>query len=151
MRPHLKRIIFGGMAGTALMTLMMRFLAPMMIGHPMDIAALLGNMMGNSWVLGMLAHSVNGIVIFPLAYVFVAYRFLSGPPLIRGMLWGIVLWLAAESMVMPMAGAGFFSSEIGGIKAAVAAFLGHLAYGAVFGFIAAGTEAHVPERVQRRA
>ena len=34
----------GGLAGTALIALMMRSLAPMMIGHPMDTAEMLGKM-----------------------------------------------------------------------------------------------------------
>jgi len=44
----------GGLAGTVLMALMMRSLAPMMIGHPMDTAEMLGKMIGNNWALGML-------------------------------------------------------------------------------------------------
>jgi len=36
----LPRAIGGGLAGTVVFTLMMKFLAPEMIGHPMDIAAL---------------------------------------------------------------------------------------------------------------
>jgi hypothetical protein len=64
----------GGLAGTVVMTLMMRFIAPMMLGHPMDIAAMLGNMMGGSWAIGMVAHLMNGIVIFPLAYAFLVFR-----------------------------------------------------------------------------
>lgn len=151
MKSNLMKAMLGGLAGTALMTIMMRFVAPMMLGRPMDIAAMLGKMMGGSWALGMMVHLINGIVIFPLAYVLVADRFLPGMPLIRGMLWGIVLWLAAESMVMPMAGAGFFSSEAGGMKAVVAALIGHLAYGAVFGAIAGGAVAEVPSREKHRA
>ena len=42
----LPRAVIGGLAGTVVFTLMMRFLAPAMIGHPMDIAAVLGTFTG---------------------------------------------------------------------------------------------------------
>jgi len=135
MRPSLARSIAGGAAGTVVMTMLMRFVAPLMLGHPMDIASMLGNMMGGSWTLGMAVHILNGVIIFPLAYALVAFRFLPGAPVLRGVFWGVVLWLAAETIVMPAAGAGFFSSEIGGTKAALAALMGHLVYGASLGFI----------------
>jgi uncharacterized membrane protein YagU involved in acid resistance len=141
----------GGLAGTVVMTMMMRFVAPMMLGHPMDIAAMLGNMMGGSWAIGMAVHLMNGIVIFPLVYAFLVFRYLPGPPVARGMIFGAILWLVAEIMVMPMAGAGFFSSEIGGAKAVMAALMGHLVYGALLGAIAGSAELEAPERAARRA
>ena len=42
----LPRAIIGGFAGTVVFTLMMKFLAPEMIGHPMDIAVVLGTFTG---------------------------------------------------------------------------------------------------------
>jgi uncharacterized membrane protein YagU involved in acid resistance len=151
MRPNLTRSVAGGLAGTLAMTLMMRFVAPLMLGHPMDIASMLANMMGTSWALGMAAHIVNGVVIFPLAYALVAFRFLPGLPVVRGLLWGVALWLAAEALVMPMVGSGFFSSDIGGAKAALAALLGHLVYGALLGFVGGPAAADVSQRAAGRA
>jgi uncharacterized membrane protein YagU involved in acid resistance len=151
MKPSLMKSVAGGLAGTVVMSMMMRFVAPMMLGHPMDIAAMLGNMMGGSYALGMAAHLMNGIVIFPLAYAFLAFRFLPGPPALRGMTFGVILWLLAEVIVMPMAGAGFFSSEIGGAKAVMAALMGHLVYGALLGAIAGTAGFEAPERAATRA
>ena len=151
MKPNLMKSIAGGLAGTVMMTMMMRFVAPMMLGHPMDIAGMLANMMGISWAIGMVAHVMNGVVIFPLAYALVAFRFLPGSPALRGILWGVVLWLVAEMMVMPMAGAGFFSSEIGGAKAVFAALMGHIVYGALLGFISGTAVVDAPERATSRA
>ena len=151
MRPNLTRSIAGGLAGTLAMTLMMRFVAPLMLGHAMDIASMLANMIGGSWALGMAAHIVNGVVVFPLVYALVAFRFLPGSPVLRGLFWGVVLWLAAETLVMPMAGAGFFSSEIGGAKAAFAALVGHLVYGALLGFIGGPASADAPQTAAGRA
>jgi uncharacterized membrane protein YagU involved in acid resistance len=151
MKPNLLKSMAGGLAGTVVMSMMMRFVAPMMLGHPMDIAGMLANMMGGLYAIGMAAHLMNGIVIFPLLYTFLAFRYLPGPPLVRGLLWGAALWLMAEVIVMPMAGAGFFSAEIGGMKAVVAALMGHLVYGALLGAIAGSAVVEAPQRVTRRA
>jgi hypothetical protein len=139
------RSVVGGLAGTVVMTLMMRFVAPLMLGHPMDIAAMLGHMVGG-WTMGMVAHLMNGVVIVPLVYALVAFRILPGPPVLRGVLLGAALWLVAETIVMPTAGAGFFSSQIGGAKAVLAALLGHLVYGALLGSIGGAGVLDAPRR-----
>ncbi len=136
MNPNIIKTILGGIAGTLMMSLMMRFVAPMMVGQPMDIAAMLGNMMGNNYAIGMAVHGLLGVLVFPLVYAFFMFRLLPGSPLIKGMSWGLILWLLAETMIMPMAGAGFFMSEIGGMKAVLAALMGHLVYGGLLGVIA---------------
>jgi uncharacterized membrane protein YagU involved in acid resistance len=136
MNPNIIKAILGGIAGTLTMSLMMRFVAPMMVGQPMDIAAMLGNMMGNNYAMGMAVHIMLGVLVFPLIYAILVFRFLPGAPLIKGMTWGLILWLLAETLVMPMAGAGFFMSEIGGMKAVMAALMGHLVYGGLLGVIA---------------
>ncbi len=136
MRPDIKNALYGGIAGTLVMTLMMMFIAPTLTGQPMDIAALLGGMLGNSYALGMAGHLMMGIVIFPLIYVYVLYERLPGSPLLKGIIWGIVLWVMAAVLVMPMAGAGFLMSNIGGMMALVAALMGHIVYGGLLGLIA---------------
>ncbi|PKM38493.1 MAG: hypothetical protein CVV06_00200 [Gammaproteobacteria bacterium HGW-Gammaproteobacteria-10] len=136
MKLNLVKTLAGGFAGTLLMTLMMQYAAPMMIGHPMDIAAMLGNMMGGVYAIGMTMHIMLGVLVFPLLYALVMFRFLPGPPWLKGLLYGSILWFLAATMVMPMAGAGFFMSEIGGFKAAMAALMGHWVYGGLLGAIA---------------
>jgi uncharacterized membrane protein YagU involved in acid resistance len=147
MKPNLSKVFLGGFAGTVAMTLMMYFVAPMMLGKPMDIAAMLGSVMGGSWTLGMIAHLMNGAVIFPLLFAFVVVRFLPGPAAVKGMGWGVALWVVAQVVVMPMMGAGFFSANAGGMMAAVASLMGHLVYGALLGSVgAAPALAPVPAR-----
>lgn len=150
MKPRLAQSFVGGLAGTVAMSVLMRFVAPMMLGHPMDIAAMIGNMMGGSLAMGLVIHLLNGVVVFPLVYALIVFRFLPGPPLVRGALWGAVLWLMAEVVVMPMAGAGLFSAEIGGAIAAVAALMGHLVYGALLGLIGGAAVVGSPERASSR-
>ena len=59
-----------------------------------------------------------------------------GPPVLRGMLWAGCLWLALETLVAPLLGAGVFSAALGGFPAALRALLGYLVSGATLGGIA---------------
>ena len=143
MKPEIKMAVIGGVAGTLVMTMMMMFVAPMMTGMPMDIAAMLGGMLGG-YTMGMIAHLMMGIIVFPLAYALVAYGFLPGSALVKGLTFGVVLWVLAATMVMPMAGGGFLMSNIGGMMALVASLMGHLVYGGLLGAIAGeGSADHV--------
>ncbi len=140
--PTFARAALGGFAGTVVMTAMMYLVAPMM-GLHMDIAAMLGSMLGGSWFAGLMMHVVNGTVIFPAIYAFVLYARLPGAPAVRGTVWGIVLWLIAQTMVMPMMGAGLFSSAMGGVMAAMGSLISHLLYGSLLGAVASASEPRV--------
>ncbi|HUY90095.1 MAG TPA: DUF6789 family protein [Pirellulales bacterium] len=132
-RPDIIRSVLGGFLGTVAMTMMMYFLAPKMLGHPMDIAKMLGSMLGGNWWAGMAMHFINGTLIFPLIYAYFLYRVLPGGPAVKGTVWGVVLWLLAQVVVMPLIGAGFFS---GSTMAAMSSCIGHVVYGGLLGWVA---------------
>ena len=136
---HYVKAMLGGFSGTIVMTLMMYFVAPVMTGQSMDIAEKLGTMLGNSWIMGMIAHWVNGVLVFPTIYVSLLVPLLNIHHVLRGMIWGIILWLIAQAMVMPMIGAGFFSANLG-VKAVVASLISHIIYGVLLGAIAGAPE-----------
>ena len=140
--PTFTRAALGGFIGTVAMTVMMYVVAPMM-GLHMDIAAMLGSMLGGSWTAGLMMHFVNGSVIFPAIYTYALYAHLPGSPAIRGTVWGVLLWLVAQTMVMPMTGAGLFSSAMGGVMAAMGSLIGHILYGSLLGIIASTPEPRV--------
>ncbi len=140
--PTFARAALGGFVGTLAMTAMMYLLAPMM-GLHMDIAAMLGSMLGGSWTAGLMMHVVNGSVIFPAIYAYALYARLPGSPAIRGTVWGVALWLIAQTAVMPMMGAGVFSSAMGGMMAAMGSLIGHVLYGSLLGVIASVPELRV--------
>jgi uncharacterized membrane protein YagU involved in acid resistance len=140
--PTFARAALGGFIGTVVMTAMMYIVAPMMGVH-MDIAAMLGSMLGGSWALGLMMHFANGAIIFPAIYAYVIYARLPGSPVVRGTVWGVALWLIAQTMVMPMMGAGLFSSEAGGMMAAMGSLVGHILYGSALGFVASTSERRV--------
>jgi hypothetical protein len=135
MHPNIGKTIGGGFVGTLVMTMMMYLVAPMM-GLNMDIAAMLGGMLGIGWTGGMLMHLINGTIIFPLIYAFALYSRLPGNPVLKGTTWGVTLWLVAQVIVMPMMGAGMFSAAMGGMMAAGGSLAGHVIYGALLGAIA---------------
>ena len=81
----------------------------------------------------MLVHILNGAIIFPLAFVFLFYRLLPGSPATKGVVFGVVLWLASQLLVMPIMGAGLFSAHVGGIRAAAVLLFGHVVYGWLVG------------------
>ena len=133
----LPRAIGGGLAGTVVFTLMMRFLAPEMIGHPMDIAAVLGTFTGLGTPAGMLMHFLLGTLGFAIAFVIVG-PYLPGPGWLRGVTFMTVIWFLGGLIAMPVLGVGLF---FGGAKEAIAALFGHVALGAILGIIA-----RLPER-----
>ena len=148
MKPKIGNALLGGLVGTAVMTMMLYLVAPMM-GIRMDIAASLGQMLGGSWTLGLVMHFINGSVIFSLLYALLLYRALPGGPVGKGIAWGVALWLIAQLMVVPMMGGGIFSSKMGGMMAAVGSLVNHILYGAFLGWIA-GPKAQ-PQQAPARA
>jgi uncharacterized membrane protein YagU involved in acid resistance len=140
--PSLGRAVLGGFVGTVALTAMMYLVAPMM-GLHMDIAAMLGSMLGGSWTAGMMMHFINGSLIFPAIYAYALYNYLPGSPALKGTAWGVVLWLVAQLLVMPMMGAGVFSSAVGGMMAAAGSLVGHILYGSLLGVMASAPQARV--------
>jgi len=147
MRPNFGRTILGGLAGTVAITLLMYEGAPMMGLPKMDIAAMLGQILGG-WTPGMMMHFVNGVAIFPLIYAYSLFSKLPGAPTLKGLTFGVVLWAMAQLIVMPMMGAGIFGLKMGGMMAAIASLAGHIVYGALLGWIAGHGHA---ERIERTA
>ena len=132
MRQHdMAKAMLGGLLGTLLQTLTVYGVAPMMAGQSPDVAA----MLGFSCAPGMFTHLLSGSVIFPLGYVWLSSQIVSGPPVLRGMLWAGLIWCSAEVIVAPMLGAEVFSTALGGLPAALRALLGYLVYGATLGSI----------------
>ena len=119
-----------GLLGTLLQTITVYGVAPMMTGQAMAA------MLESPCTLSMLTHVLSGSVIFPLGYMFIPSSYFPGPPVLKGMLWAMLLWGVAEGILAPLLGAGVFSAALGGLPAAVRALLGYLVYGATLGGIA---------------
>ena len=128
----LPRAISGGLAGTVVFTLMMKFLAPEMIGHPMDIAAVLGTFTGLGTSAGVVMHFLLGTIGFGIGFLIVG-PYLPGPGWLRGVTFMAGVWFLGGLIAMPILGVGLF---FGWAKEAMAALFGHVVLGAILGMVA---------------
>ncbi len=145
MRPKLGRALLAGLVSTILITFVMYVVSPLMTGKRLDVAGMLGGLLGGNWMAGMIAHFVIGTVVLPAVYVLFLYRWLSGTPVARGLTWGVALWLVAQTVVMPLMGGGLFSMEAGGLMVALSSLLGHSVYGLTLGLLTGGPPPEVEQ------
>jgi hypothetical protein len=136
MRTRFGRACLAGFLGTIVVTGMVTFASPYMIGGPSDIAAVLASLIGGSWLAGMAMHFTVGTLLLPTLYLALLDRRLPGGPALRGLAWGGLLWLVSQAIVIPANGGGFFSVAAGGLHVVADSLLGHLAYGVVVGVLA---------------
>ncbi|NOT09647.1 MAG: hypothetical protein HOP28_15755 [Gemmatimonadales bacterium] len=141
-----RKIVLAGVAGTAAMTMVGVWGAPMMGLAPMNPANMLAGAMGGSLAAGWALHLMIGIVL-ALGYAMVAAR-LAGPAVLRGAVFAVAPWLMAQVVVMPMMGMPLFS---GSVMAAMGSLIGHLVYGAVIGAIVGRGGPAPAARAVRRA
>ena len=108
--------VAGGVAGTAAMTAVGLWVAPLMGIPPMNPANMLAGQMGGSLAIGWIMHFMIGTIL-ALIYSFVA-PYLVGPPALRGALYGVAPFLLAQIAVMPMMGMPIFSGSMALARAA---------------------------------
>jgi hypothetical protein len=131
-KSNLVRALIGGLIGSILFTLMGLYLAPNIIGQQMDVGKLLAPLFGGFDVLGSAAHFLNGIIVFPLAYLALGFERLPGPGWLRGAIFLIPIYLVAMVVVMPLLGYGFFFENA---PKAMVALMGHVVFGLAMGAI----------------
>lgn len=146
----MKKQFLAGFVATAAMTALM-YMAPVMGMPKMDIATMLGTMflasLGTAFWLGLMIHLMMGTLLFPTTYR-LALQPGTGAGTGRGLLFGLILWAAANFMVMPMMGVihpmvksgmmpapGLLMLNLG-VMAPVGSLLGHLVYGGLLGTLA---------------
>lgn len=82
--------------------------------------------------IGWVIHFVIGMLL-ALIYAAVFARRLPGTPLGRGMLYGVLVFVVAQLVFMPLAGGGIFSR--GAVPLLAGSLIGHLVYGGLTGWI----------------
>ena len=80
------------------------------------------------WILHFFIGSVLGLI-----YAGAFASRLPGGPITRGMLYGVLVFVVAQLVFMPMAGGGFFSG--GDTQMLTGSLFGHLLFGAVVGWV----------------
>jgi uncharacterized membrane protein YagU involved in acid resistance len=133
-----KRAIGAGAVGTGVLTAL--WMVEPSIGLPrIAVGQILSSFMSVSvghlhvgaaggWSL----HFVVGIVLALIYARFVAPR-LRGPIMWRGAAFGIVVFIVAQTLFMPLVGAGFFAR--GDVELLIGSLLGHIVYGIVVAWI----------------
>jgi hypothetical protein len=151
---NLKRAVAAGLVGTAVMTVFM-LVAPV-VGLPrLAIGQLLSTMLAVSVAFlpigpatGWALHAAFGVLL-ALIYAAVFAGRLPGTPLVRGALYGVLVFLAAQLSFMPLVGAGVFSR--GDVPMILGSLLGHLVYGGLVGFIYGEPAAIPPQAAAKPA
>ncbi len=131
------RAVVAGLLATLAMTLL--FLVEPLLGLPrMDEGGILSTVMSATvaylpvgFVGGWIIHFGFG-VIFALIFALVVAARLPGSMTVRGVLFGLMVFLMAQLVVMPLVGAGLFSG--GNLARLTGSLAGHLVYGAVLGW-----------------
>ena len=132
------RAVLAGAIGTGVLTAL--WLVEPSVGLPsIAVGQILSSAMSVSvaWLRvgaagGWLMHLAAGILLAMLYASELDHR-LPGPPAVRGALYGTLVFVVAQLVFMPLVGAGLFSRGDPALLAG--SLLGHLAYGAVVGWI----------------
>ena len=146
----LKQAILAGFVATAILAILM-YAAPF-VGVPgIDLASALGRPISGhpatpltgSWWLGLAIFFLFGSVMSPYVFVY-AFAGLLGSSWVRGIEWGVVVWVFGGVAVMTTMGLGFdeahFAHPFGSVASSLA---GHIIYGAVLGGVAGRAMMHM--------
>jgi uncharacterized membrane protein YagU involved in acid resistance len=82
--------------------------------------------------IGWVIHFAIGMML-ALIYAAVFVHRLPGMPLVRGMLFGVLVFVVAQLVFMPLVGGGIFSR--GAVPLLAGSLIGHLVYGGLTGWI----------------
>lgn len=132
------RAVVAGLVATAAMTALLLIepsvgLPKIAIGQILSSAlGLASARLGGGAVLGWIIHFLVGMLL-GLLYAAVFHRRLPGSPLARGLIYGGLVFVAAQVLFMPLVGGGLFSRGDGQLLAG--SLLGHLVYGGLVGWI----------------
>jgi uncharacterized protein DUF6789 len=139
-----KRAAVAGLLGTVAMTLL--FFVEPLLGLPrMAEGGILSTVMSATvahlpvgFVGGWVVHFTVGVLL-ALLYAAVAADRVPGAPAVRGAVFGALVFLGAQLAIMPLVGAGIFSS--GNPPRLLGSLAGHLLYGGVVGWYYGRTRA----------
>lgn len=129
---NLIKALLGGFIGTIVFTVMGQFIAPHIIGFPMNIGKMIAGMIHSPENVGVMIHFVMGTILFPISYLLLGYNRIPGPGWLKGLLYLLPIYLVAMIVIVPMAGKGLFFDSF---PTAMIALMGHLIYGVIMGAI----------------
>jgi hypothetical protein len=124
--------LVAGFIATVVLSAMMVIKGMMGVMPELDVAAMIGMMMGASIAIGWVIHFLIGTIAWGGGFALL-YGLIPGEiAVVKGIGFGVAAWLGMMIIVMPMAGAGLFGMTLG-IMAPVMTLLLHVVFGAVLG------------------
>jgi uncharacterized membrane protein YagU involved in acid resistance len=137
-----RRAALAGLVGTAAMTAL--WLVEPKLGLPrLAVGNILSSLLAVVTayasvgpVVGWAIHLAVGVTL-SLVYAAALVGRLPGPPIIRGLLYGLLIFILAQLVFMPLVGAGVFSR--GDPPMLIGSLTGHLVYGGLVGVINGGS------------
>ncbi|MBF7731254.1 DUF6789 family protein [Pseudomonas sp. N040] len=119
-------LMVGAICGMIIITLATTHRVPNLLGTPLQPPLMVNLMLGlpETSLVGWAAHLLVGLVIFPLGYMLLAYRYLPGPALLKGVLYSLLLGTLA-GVAAPLTDNRMF---MGSAEGALTLYLLHAAY-----------------------
>lgn len=124
--------MIAGFVATVVLSALMLMKSAMGLMPELDIAQMLGGMLGGGPGVGWIAHFLIGTVIWGILFAYLDPQLPGGSHWLRGVVFGMGAWILMMIAVMPMAGAGLFGMKLG-IMAPIMTAMLHAIYGAVLG------------------
>lgn len=123
-----------GFVATVVLSVLMVAKTMMGVMPELDVAKMLGAMMGAGEAMGWVGHFMIGTIAWGGAFALLYSYIPGGSAIAKGVVFGIVAWLMMMIAVMPMAGAGLFGMNMG-IMAPMMTLVLHIIFGAVLGYV----------------
>jgi hypothetical protein len=126
--------LVAGFVATVVLSALMVAKGMMGLMPELDIAAMIGTMMGASVAVGWIVHFMIGTIAWGGGFALLYELIPGGSAVVKGILFGVAAWLGMMILVMPMAGAGLFGMNLG-IMAPIMTLVLHIVFGAVLGAV----------------
>lgn len=123
-----------GLAGTVALSALMVMKEMMGLMPELNVIRMLAGMTGTSPIVGWLIHFAIGALAWGGIFAILNASIPGGNQVVKGIVLGLVAWLAMMLVVMPMAGQGLFGVAIGPAAPIMTAVL-HVVFGAVMGWV----------------
>ena len=123
--------MIAGFAATVVLSALMLLKSAMGLMPELNIARMLGDMMGAGPSAGWVAHFMIGTVLWGILFALLD-PYLPGPHWVKGIVFAAGAWILMMVLAMPMAGAGLFGMKLG-IMAPIMTAVLHAIFGAVLG------------------
>ncbi len=134
MKEKVRPILMGGIIATAAMTVFMP-VAPYLRMPKMLIGKMLAGFMHLPIFMGWILHFIIGTILATM-FVLVWEKRLPGNAPVKGMFFSLIPFLVAQTVAMPVMGAGFFfMNSPAPAMMVISSLLGHLVYGGVLGIV----------------